>query len=73
MSKTDQKDLRKDECPLERNHLRYLLGTDSEIQYLFQNKNNLDVFIQPFLFDFGLVNNPFDEIDRIDKDIIAFK
>ena len=29
--------------------------------------------MQPFLFDFGLLKNPLDEIDLIDSEILSFK
>ncbi len=57
VSDTDKKHLREDTNPLERSHLRYLLMKDPEILEILANQSGCEVFIQPFLYAFGLFQN----------------
>jgi hypothetical protein len=56
VSATDKKDLL-DLAPMERNHLRYLLMTDPEIQDIKRNSNGVEVHMNLLLYGFGLFNH----------------
>jgi hypothetical protein len=60
VSPSDKKNLAEDNNPLERSHLRYLLTVDPEFKEIFQNRQNVEVFMQPFLFQFGLFSHTVD-------------
>ena len=54
---------------MERNHLRYLLATDPDIQNFYSNQSNVEIYMQPFLFSFGLLGHNADQIKEFDADI----
>jgi hypothetical protein len=54
------------ETPLERNHLRYLLMQDSEINDIMRNDKGIKVHFQLFLYAFGLFQHSIEDIKEFE-------
>jgi len=52
---SEKKGLVEKMSPLERNHMRYLLMNDPEIRRLTNNDKQVEIYLNPFLYAFGLV------------------
>lgn len=58
---------------MERNHLRYLLMADPDIQELKRNENQVEVHMNLLLYGFGLFNANIDQIKELEDDIQSFR
>ena len=70
---TDKQEMKEDpECPLDRQHLKYLLLTDPEILTL-TSTNEAFIQMSPFFAGFGLMNMDKEEVGQIQAKINSFQ
>jgi len=73
VNKSDKKGLVEELNPMERNHLRYLLMKDSQIQEMYSRHNSCKVFMSLFLFSFGLLQHNIEQIKEMEDQIEEFR
>lgn len=72
MTAADRKDIEEHDGSLEREHVKYLLGADSELISLMQNSLQVPVFFAKIEYSMGNLQGDRDTILHLDEQIRAF-
>ena len=69
---TSKEELAREDCPLDRPHLEYLLKTDPEMKEVRANSAGVPIFITTIEYSFGLLHRTNEQILKIDAQMKEF-